>query len=55
MKHHDQAEQILIYIHQDIHTLSERLKVIDQTLKTIKSRVESVVATMEVKNESTGK
>lgn len=48
MKNHKQAEQVLIYIHQDIHSLSEQLKVIAQTLKAIRSRVDSVVATMEV-------
>lgn len=48
MKSHKQAEQVLIYIHQDIHNLSEQLKVIAQTLKAIRSRVDSVIATMEI-------
>lgn len=51
MKNHEQVEQILIYIHQDIHTLEERIKGIDQTLKAIRSRVDSVVATMEAQKK----
>ena len=53
MKNHKQAEQILIYIHQDIHKVSEQIKILSQTLETIRSRVDSTLAKMEAQeNES---
>lgn len=53
---HNQSEQTLIYIHRDIHELSEKVKTLSSTLKTIESRLASALATMEAKkNESTGK
>lgn len=50
---HDQVEQILIYLHQDIHAVLERLQAINQSVKTISSRLDAVLTTIEVqKNES---
>jgi hypothetical protein len=39
---HDQISQTLIYLHQDVFTLQERLKAIDQALQTILIRIDSV-------------
>lgn len=51
---HQQVEQTLIYIHQDIYALQERLTTINQALKTILSRVEAMQSVIKIEKESTG-
>lgn len=59
MEPKEQTEQVLIYIHQDIHKLALSVKVLYKTLKTINERIDSALETLETleakKNEPPGK